>query len=229
MSHAQKEFIRQVLLETRVFKALRSTVHEVLATVPDAIMASRNLGAAAELVASGAFDSPQYRPSVSNVVQYLLSIGQIHASGHRTPEQNAAEQALMKGRYVAETWFAWERLLSETGVFEHIHGTDNVAVVVDKEPEAVWHVFWEWVSHTEDQAHVQVVQTLTPFFLHLRWTSDVQSTACRYALQVAYQNARTTEGHDLYGSSMSRQAAIRNFAAKTFSLLVGLKREPDLG
>ena len=52
MSNAQKEFIRQVLLETRVFKALRSTVHEVLATVPNAIMASRNLGAAAELVAS---------------------------------------------------------------------------------------------------------------------------------------------------------------------------------
>jgi hypothetical protein len=158
MSNAQKEFMRQVLLQTRVFKALRSTVHEVLATVPDATMADRNLGATADLVASGAFDSPEYRPSVSKMVEYLMSIGQYHADVDRTRAQTAVALALMEEKYVAETWFTWGRLLTETGVFEHIHGTNNVAVTVEKEPEAVWHVFWEWVSDTENQEHVDVVQ-----------------------------------------------------------------------
>jgi hypothetical protein len=168
MSNAQKEFMRQVLLQIRVFKALHSTVHEVLDTMPDATVADRNLGAAADLVASGAFDSPEYRPSVSNVVEYLREIGRMGSHSPRTLAQTVAAQALMEGKYAAETCFAWERLLTETGVFEHIHVTDNVAVAVEKEPEALWHVFWEWASDTESQEHEEVVQMLTPFLLHLR-------------------------------------------------------------
>ncbi len=87
-----------------------------------------------------------------------MSIGQYHADVDRTRAQTGVALALMEGKYVAETWFTWGRLLTETGVFEHIHGTDNVAVAVQKEPEAVWHVFWEKVSDTENQEHVDVAQ-----------------------------------------------------------------------